>query len=59
MRISAAECKAIVEAIEQFRNNVHCELRLYGSRTDDSKKGRDIDLLIIAENKIGCHNCKC
>lgn len=57
MRLNAAQQKAIVETfLEVFGKG---ELRLFGSRVDDSKKGGDIDLYIqplssenLAEKRI-------
>ena len=49
MRLSKAEIKAIIQSIEKHLGPK--EIYLFGSRTDDSKKGGDIDLLVIAENK--------
>jgi len=43
--------------IESIRNSVKSniadyELRLFGSRVDDSRKGGDIDLLLLTKEKI-------
>jgi hypothetical protein len=44
MRLNAAQQQAIVETfLEVFGKG---ELRLFGSRVDDSKKGGDIDLYV-------------
>jgi predicted nucleotidyltransferase len=47
MRLNDKEVMGIIQAIDPFINNIPVDLRLYGSRVDDSKKGGDIDLLLI------------
>lgn len=47
MRLTNNEVTGIVEGIEKQSPLVTGELRLYGSRMDDNKKGGDIDLLLI------------
>ena len=49
MRLTSTEANAIKHCIEIIDNQA--EVYLFGSRTDDQKKGGDIDLLIIS-NKI-------
>jgi predicted nucleotidyltransferase len=48
MRLSNNEKQALTKAITPYINTKNSELRLYGSRTDDTKRGGDIDLLLIA-----------
>jgi len=47
MRLSDYQKNAIIEAFEPYLKGMKAELRLHGSRTDDSKKGGDIDLLLV------------
>lgn len=47
MRLNDAEIVGIISGIEPFITFGPVDLRLYGSRIDDSKKGGDIDLLLI------------
>lgn len=47
MRLKDAEVMGIVNGIEPFITIRPVELRLYGSRVDDNKKGGDIDLMLI------------
>jgi len=50
VRLSEHERAAIKEAIHTFDPNA--KIYLFGSRTDDSKRGGDIDILIESD-KIG------
>jgi uncharacterized protein len=49
MRLTNNEIKAIKTAVYQYDKTA--KIYLFGSRTDDSKLGGDIDLLVIS-NKI-------
>jgi predicted nucleotidyltransferase len=49
MRLTQDEQHKIIQAISPFLQNISAELFLFGSRTDDTKRGGDIDLLIILE----------
>ena len=47
MRISESEKNAIVEAIK--KNDPAGRVWLFGSRTDDAKKGGDIDIAVLSD----------
>jgi predicted nucleotidyltransferase len=50
MRISKAEEKVLTEAVQTA--DADARIWLFGSRTDDAKKGGDIDIAILSP-KIG------
>ena len=56
MRISETERDIIVKVISKHDPN--SKIYLFGSRADDSKKGGDIDLLIISDNLSLEHKIK-
>lgn len=50
MRITEAEVQAFIKALTPFLpTEFQGELLLYGSRTDDSLRGGDIDLILLSE----------
>jgi len=53
VRLIVEEKEAIVEAIAKYDRNA--EVYLFGSRTDDGKKGGDIDILVISD-KLDNHS---
>ncbi len=46
MRLSESEQQSIIEIFKKF-SGTNAKIYLFGSRADDSKKGGDIDLLIV------------
>lgn len=50
MRLNTVELSGIIQAITPFVAPHRAELRLYGSRTDDTKKGGDIDLMLVVSS---------
>ena len=52
MRLKPHEVKAIVQTVDLYVDPTlgHVELYLFGSRTDDNKKGGDIDLLLLCQH---------
>lgn len=56
MRLTEHEILGILEGIEKRSPSISGELRLYGSRVDDNKKGGDIDLLLIVTGNELKHN---
>lgn len=51
MRLSQIEIDAIKNVFQNYNKSTSAELFLFGSRTDQSKRGGDIDLLILFENQ--------
>lgn len=49
MRLKQKEITAIVKSFQIFFPDLVNQLYLFGSRADDSKRGGDIDLLIVVE----------
>jgi len=47
MRLSPPEIKVLLDTINQI--DADAQVRLFGSRIDDEKKGGDIDLLILSQ----------
>lgn len=50
MRLKETEVRAIVDSVKDLDKDAN--VYLFGSRTDDSKRGGDIDLLVISQ-KLG------
>lgn len=50
MRLNSSQINGILNGLNSFMEGVKGELRLYGSRVDDTLKGGDIDLLLIIED---------
>ena len=47
MRISEHEKKVIIESVQEV--DINGKVWLFGSRTDDNKKGGDIDLAVLSK----------
>ena len=47
MRLKDSEQKAILSTVKSLDNNA--SVYLFGSRVDDTKKGGDIDLLVLSD----------
>ncbi len=47
MRLTEKEKSAILESVRQLDPNA--DIYLYGSRTDELKKGGDIDILVLSD----------
>jgi hypothetical protein len=50
MRLSNKEIQTISDSFGFCLENISFKLYLFGSRTDDSKKGGDIDLLVVVSD---------
>ncbi|MFI5201634.1 MAG: nucleotidyltransferase domain-containing protein [Candidatus Kapaibacterium sp.] len=50
MRLTEFERKSIRDTVRQFLPNAN--VYLYGSRVDDSKRGGDIDLMIVDKEPV-------
>lgn len=48
MRLTKAEVAAIKESVRKY--DPDAAIFLFGSRADDSKRGGDIDLLVLSQN---------
>ena len=51
MRLTPEEVAGIVQALTLSLSGHSAELRLFGSRTDDTLRGGDIDLLLLVGDK--------
>ena len=60
MRLSPKEIQALTSSFNNCLFEIEFKLYLFGSRVDDTKKGGDIDLLVVVkpENKSSVVNLK-
>lgn len=56
MRLSEPQTRIVLDLVRQEAGN-DVSVLLYGSRTDDSRRGGDVDLLIESEPPIGLWQC--
>ena len=52
MRLTQQQVQGLITALSSFIDKRTAQLRLYGSRVDDTLKGGDIDLLLLMDDKI-------
>ncbi len=53
MRLRARDIEGIAKALREYKPlNGDFELYLFGSRTDDQKRGGDIDLLLVVPDSM-------
>ncbi len=52
MRLKSSEVEKLIRVINGHLEQNAFELYLFGSRTDDQKKGGDIDLLLVTESFV-------
>lgn len=52
MRLKTKEVNAITQAFADCLSPENYKLYLFGSRTDDTKKGGDIDLLVVVAKEL-------
>lgn len=52
MRLTEEQISAFIDTLSPY--NFKGELRLHGSRVDDTARGGDIDLLLITNNQTEC-----
>ncbi|MGQ3891706.1 hypothetical protein [Legionella sp. CNM-4043-24] len=50
MRLTSQQIEDLIRAITPYLDKMSAELRLYGSRVDDTCRGGDIDLLLLLDS---------
>ena len=58
MRLTDSEKNKIITVISSYITDGNATLLLYGSRTDDAKKGGDLDLLLLASDATSLNRHK-
>lgn len=52
IRLNSKAVQSLIQVLTPYLEDQHAELRLYGSRALASRKGGDIDLLLIVDNVV-------
>jgi len=52
MRLLEDEKSSIITSVERYLPEKNASLFLFGSRTDENRRGGDIDLLLVVNDKV-------
>jgi predicted nucleotidyltransferase len=56
MRLTQIQCDIILSSVREFIESA-VEVHVFGSRLDDTKRGGDVDLLLISQSAIPLLAC--